>query len=124
MCPERVCTTCGKPSERIVEATYTPHGERVDEPKGIRGGAGATGEHAQHMANGRATKNVETLGWSDCGHDTWRRGVVLDPFAGSGTTLAVATGLGRDAIGIDIDERNAWLARERVGMFLTVEEHA
>jgi DNA modification methylase len=47
---------------------------------------------------------------------------VFDPFAGSGTTLMVATGLGRDAIGIDIDERNANLARERVGMFLSVED--
>ena len=60
--------------------------------------------------------------WSDCGHDDYRRGVVLDPFAGSGTTLAVATGHGRDAVGIDIDERNADLARERVGMFLEVEQ--
>jgi len=34
----------------------------------------------------------------------------------------VATGHGRDAIGIDLDSRNADLARERVGMFLTVEE--
>lgn len=48
-------------------------------------------------------------------------GVVLDPFAGSGTTLAVATGHGRQAIGIDIDERNAEIAQQRVGMFLTVE---
>ncbi len=47
--------------------------------------------------------------------DHWRSGVVLDPFAGSGTTLMVATGHGRDAIGIDIDERNAELARDRVG---------
>jgi len=30
-------------------------------------------------------------------------GVVLDPFAGSGTTLKVALGLGRKAIGIDIN---------------------
>ena len=59
-----------------------------------------------------------TLGFTDCGHDDFRRGVVLDPFAGSGTTLAVATGLGRDAIGIDIDKRNLDLAYERVGMFL------
>jgi DNA modification methylase len=44
--------------------------------------------------------------------------VVLDPFAGSGTTLQVATGHGRDAIGIDLDERNVDLARDRVGMFL------
>jgi len=54
-----------------------------------------------------------------CGADL-RRGRVLDPFVGSGTTLAVATGMGRDATGIDIDERNALLARERVGMFLEV----
>lgn len=33
----------------------------------------------------------------------------------------VATGHGRDAIGIDLDERNADLAAERVGMWLTVE---
>ena len=42
------------------------------------------------------------------------------PAAFSGTTLAVATGHGRDAIGIDIDSRNADLALERVGMFLTL----
>lgn len=51
-------------------------------------------------------------------HD-WRPGCVLDPYAGSGTTLAVATGHGRDAIGIDLDQRNADLVRDRVGMFLT-----
>lgn len=45
-------------------------------------------------------------------------GTVLDPFAGSGTTLAVATGHGRNAIGIDLDERNLKLARQRVGFFL------
>lgn len=39
-----------------------------------------------------------------------------------GTTLKVADGHGRDAIGIDLDERNAALAEERIGpMFLTIE---
>lgn len=47
---------------------------------------------------------------------------MLDPFAGSGTTLAVASGMGRYSIGIDIDERDADLARERVGMFLEIVE--
>ncbi len=59
--------------------------------------------------------------WSDCGHDDYRPGLVLDPFAGTGTTLAVAHGHGRDATGIDIDERSAELARDRVGpLFLEV----
>jgi len=59
----------------------------------------------------------EDLGWSDCGHNDWRPGLVLDPFAGSGTTLMVAHGHGHDSIGIDLDERNLELARERVGPF-------
>ena len=46
---------------------------------------------------------------------------MLDPFAGTGTVLAVAVGNGRDAIGIDLDERNIDLAVKRCGMFLTVE---
>lgn len=50
-------------------------------------------------------------------------GTILDPFAGSGTTLAVATGHGRDAIGIDLDSRNAELALERVGPLLLTVEH-
>ena len=48
--------------------------------------------------------------------------MVLDPFAGSGTTLAVSQGHGHDAIGFDLDKRNAELALERVGpLFLTIE---
>lgn len=50
-------------------------------------------------------------------------GTILDPFGGSGTTAMVATGHGRNCISIDFDERNANLASERVGMFLTVETH-
>jgi DNA modification methylase len=47
--------------------------------------------------------------------------MVLDPFVGSGTTLAVATGTGRDAIGVDLDERNVDLAWGRCGLFLDVQ---
>jgi SAM-dependent methyltransferase len=93
-----------------------------------KGYAGNTAEvqrlsaEARHVLGGYYCEfvrgNPETVGWSDCGHDNWRTGLVLDPFAGTGVTLAVATGHGRDAIGIDLDERNAELARERVGPLL------
>ena len=135
MCPEKVCRVCGEPSRRITENvsgytganTWNRHGTSAAEHTNVRGvDNGGRPEQAQR----------ETLGWTDCGCHLescerlargstwlscdckWRRGVTLDPFAGSGTTLAVATGLGRDAIGIDLDPRNYDLARERIGMFL------
>ncbi len=115
MCPGRVCTTCGQPSERIV--VTAPSARRVG---GVRerdrGGRGR-----KDSAAAVETDRV-TTGWSDCGHDSWRPGIVLDPFAGSGTTLAVAQGLGRSSIGIDLDGRNADLAVERGGMFVNVKQ--
>jgi hypothetical protein len=43
-----------------------------------------------------------TTGWTHCGHDSHARGVVLDPFMGTGTSLRVANEMRRDAIGVDL----------------------
>jgi DNA modification methylase len=43
-----------------------------------------------------------TTGWTDCGHGTPARGVVLDPFMGTGTTLKTAVQMNRDAVGVDL----------------------
>jgi hypothetical protein len=124
MCPDRVCVVCGAPSRRIVRVTDEYAQALIDSNGGC--GRGDLGDDPNVRPTGgtwiKPVRESLTLGWTDCGHDSWRRGVVLDPFAGSGTTLAVATGHGRDAIGIDIDPRNADLALERVGMFLTLCE--
>ncbi len=128
MCPREVCADCGEPRRRITgEPTYvqtrtggTP--STLDYRDGTPVGGGVRSPTNTQGASS-VTRQAETLGWSDCGHDSYRPGVVLDPFAGSGTTLAVATGHGRHAIGIDLDGRNAVLAEQRVGMFLTVEHH-
>lgn len=132
MCPARVCATCGQPSRRIVgEAEYVSsktgrapavlsfrEGERGDKVVGH----GIRAPQNVPYGDQGVRRVAPTLGWSDCGHDTWRPGHVFDPFAGSGTTLQVAVGMGRAATGIDIDERNADLALERCGMFLEISD--
>lgn len=63
----------------------------------------------------RIVECAKTVGWSDCGHNDWRPGLVLDPFAGSGTTLLVARRLNRSGIGIELNPVYADLARQRMG---------
>jgi len=55
-------------------------------------------------------KLVEPCIMAGCPQD----GVVLDPFAGSGTTLAVAQRLGRKSIGTDLSEEYLKLASKRL----------
>ena len=142
-CPRRVCRTCGEPSRR---ETSAPTYERTDSDRvparlamsnGERVAEGVNQHHTEDGANTSVTRQTTTTGWSSCGcpgtdgfrldgYHTgagWRPGVVLDPFAGSGTTLMVATGRSRDAIGLDLDERNADLALDRVGPLLLTVEH-
>jgi site-specific DNA-methyltransferase (adenine-specific) len=47
-----------------------------------------------------------------------RGGIVLDPFCGTGTTLAVAMKLGRKSIGIDLSEEYLSLAEDRCRLLL------
>jgi hypothetical protein len=147
MCPQKVCRVCGMPSRRITRSTRFVNGKIVtgafnDHSQDAVAGMSARDGDPSSGLNTFVER--ETLGWTECDcvaycpnprcHDDpngqchvcrntgrvdkWRNGVVLDPFAGSGTTLEVATGHGRDAIGIDLDPSNLDLARQRVGMFL------
>jgi hypothetical protein len=122
MCPRRVCAVCGQPSRRVSVVDYEATTTRTNGSKAAQ--AVSDGVSSGHHAH-RATNPVRTVTaptWTDCGHDAWQPGLVLDPFVGSGTTLAVCSGMGRDSIGIDLDYTNVGLAHERVGgLFLDVE---
>ena len=52
----------------------------------------------------------------DCETDDTEAGVVLDPFAGSGTTCLVAKNLGRRFAGIELNEEYVALAQKRIGV--------
>lgn len=46
----------------------------------------------------------KTTAWTKCGHlRDLKPGVVLDPFMGTGTTLAIAGEMGRSSVGVDLD---------------------
>jgi len=55
-----------------------------------------------------------------CETDATEPGIVLDPFAGAGTTCLVAKELGRRFVGIDLNEEYVAMAQKRVG--LTVDQ--
>lgn len=110
-----VCFACGAPFARIIRKTPPPRedvagtkysgaeervaGGRIRES--TKGARAAGGDHDNPF------DQPEHLGWEPtCGCQLFRDfdpgpAIVLDPFAGSGTTIAVAKGLGRQALGFD-----------------------
>ena len=50
------------------------------------------------------------------------RGVVLDPFAGSGSTLAAAEAVGYSSIGVEIDPRYVEVARSAIGALADLKD--
>jgi DNA modification methylase len=110
----QTCEECGAPWEREVEVAYENPGNRTTN--------GPRSEERKHQEHGTAGYKVRlerrsiTTGWApSCDHGQGGgRSTVLDPFAGSGTTLQVALELGRDAIGIELNPDYVGLAERRL----------
>jgi hypothetical protein len=113
-CPPTVCDKCGAPYVRDVESQ-----SRYEK------------REPAHAPNNAPTK-VDSTGWKppiitdngfkpacECGHGT-TPGIVLDPFAGSGTTGAVAVKHRRRAILIDLSENYAELQKDRTQVQITL----
>jgi DNA modification methylase len=124
MCPLQVCRECGWPSERVTET-----GERVNVVGRVdqsvwnpdlskKQDADHNGSRWDHLVRDGFVPGHsytrETMSWTDCSHDAWRTGTVLDPFGGSGTTAVAAALEHRDATLIDLDPRNVDLVRRRL----------
>ena len=112
MCPAEVCRSCRKPRRRIVAKNRPVPADDSQRRKHANGERPHAGRQDRPPEVGWEIER-ETTGWTDCGHDDYRPGVVLDPFAGTGTTLAVADIHDRDAIGIDLDPANHDLYERR-----------
>jgi DNA modification methylase len=112
--PERVCRVCAVPSTRIVEVGDLAGEGRIAD--GARPAADERGVKPGSLlrSNGHTWRERRDLGWTDCGHDAYRPGVVLDPFHGTGTTSFVARNHGRHALGIELNESYLEMARERL----------
>jgi DNA modification methylase len=114
-----VCPQCGAPWERVVERVDT--GQRQKMADGWDTGSGGHGtihrDGRESGESGKAVMGITTTGWHPtCGyvHDNTIPGIVLDPFAGSGTVAYVAQRLGRRAIGIDLSMEYLALAEKRM----------
>jgi DNA modification methylase len=102
-----VCAECGKPWERTVERESMQINRTHNHP-----------EYLRTRTSGTMTKppSSTTTGWHptcDC-NASIVPATVLDPFVGSGTTMAVAQRLGRRGIGTDLSEAYLKLAIKRL----------
>jgi len=114
-CPGQICKKCGKAREKIYENeqySLRPKSRPVGDARGKSvSDFRAIGQPQQ----GCQCVSSKVVGYTDCGcNASFESGVVLDPFMGSGTTLAVAKRLGRKGIGIDISPDYCNLAVKRL----------
>jgi DNA modification methylase len=121
-CPMWVCQTCGHARRRLTR-TVEIEGARV-EMRTLGKYRNADDRDASAVGFRRPTRNRPgtgyrptmpvTVGWTDCGHDNYAGGIVLDPFAGTGTSGEVALKLGRSYIGNDLYADAASFAETRL----------
>lgn len=119
------CPDCGAPWIRVVDRQFVPQ-EDVDRAKGKRLNI-SHDQKSTPARNGwegtpRGTTQTRTVGWRatcECydGTSVPRPavpGVVIDPFAGTGTVLVEAMKLARQFLGIELNPGYAEMARRRL----------
>jgi len=123
-CPEWVCPECGKPRRRILKGkspnAFNRRIKEVKEGKIIAPDRRATKEEVEkYDEKNYGGKGIKTVGWTDCGCGKgFEKGVVLDPFMGSGRTGIVALRAGRRFIGIELNPDYMRIAKKLLKPYL------
>jgi DNA modification methylase len=126
-CTPRRCRECGHAPEPIIEKSRPPEKSRRGRSADMTAKSFQRSNLSGQEWNAWKADNPDrVLGYSDCGHNAYRAGTVLDPFSGSGTTGLAAQRTGRRYIGIDLNAEYHDLAlKHRLGQSaLNFEEPA
>jgi len=110
-CPEFVCRKCGKAREKIYKSTitkdYTDFKRQIPEEQSVDG---------YRNTSDKETIPKKFIGLTDCGcNANFDGGIVLDPFAGSGTVGVVAMRQNKNFIGFDLNPDYVDMGNERIG---------
>jgi hypothetical protein len=119
-CPEFICTKCGKAREKVWEKEQTgrgPTNSQLEDGIHERSSAKSLAQKRQaYRAMGMENPPPPKFtGYTNCNCNAeFKPGVVLDPFAGSGTTLQVAARLNRNYLGIELKPEYIEMANKRI----------
>lgn len=124
-CPSEICVKCGFIRERIIE-TNNPSKEFMEWDENRLSGAKGSIQTRQCIKSLHRNKSIDgksqgvyysgiTKGYTSCKcGEEFEAGIVLDIFAGSGTTCLVAKELGRNYIGFELNPKYVEMATKRV----------
>ncbi|MEM0325314.1 MAG: DNA methyltransferase [Candidatus Aenigmatarchaeota archaeon] len=125
--PKEVCTVCGSPkklkTERYaMEINDIPKSWGVDKNGNYKGtaqknyefaGAQDPSETKRRIINSYLNPTNKVL-WAGCEHNIYKPAIVLDPFAGSGTTSLVGLKNGMSTIAIEISPEYCDMIKQRM----------
>ena len=113
-----VCAECGGPWARTVEKEWqNTRPNHYYTTKDANADSNNAGSNRRRDGDRSGYYETQTVGWQPtCDHNAARvPAVVLDPFIGSGTTIAVAQQLGRHGIGrLDLNPDYLAIAAKRL----------
>ena len=107
------CAACGAPWERVIQRDILPPPDRIHNNPFKHDAMTTQGEGRTTLRNLVENRTLDWRPTCTCGASTYPC-IVLDPFVGSGTTVAVAESLGRRGIGIELKAEYLTLANNRL----------